>query len=61
MEIYRVPVFSRWLASSQNFLIMRKFGAANTRVILSLRDRVAELEEQLAEIVAIVREGAQGD
>ena len=29
---------------------MRKFGAANTRVILSLQDQVADLEEQLAEI-----------
>lgn len=29
---------------------MRKFGAANTGVILSLQDQVANLEEQLAEI-----------
>ena len=45
---YRVVL--RWLTSSQNFLIMRKFGAANTRVTLSLQDQVANLEEQLAEI-----------
>jgi len=42
--------FSRWMASSQNFLIVRKFSAANTRVILLLQDQVADLEEQLAEI-----------
>ena len=43
-------VFSRWLATSQGFLIVRKFSAANTRVILSLQDQVADLEEQLNEI-----------
>lgn len=31
-------------------MIVRKFGVANTRVILSLQDQVADLEEQLAEI-----------
>lgn len=43
-------VFSRWLATNQSFLIVRKFSAANTRVILWLQDQVADLEEQLAEI-----------
>lgn len=43
-------MFSRWLATNQSFLIVRKFSAANTRVILSLQDQVANLEEQLAEI-----------
>ena len=42
--------FSRWLATSQSFLIVRRFSASNTRVILSLQDQVGDLEEQLAEI-----------
>jgi hypothetical protein len=43
-------VFSRWLATNQSFLIVRKFSAANTRIILMLQDQVADLEEQLNEI-----------
>ncbi|KAI9764896.1 MAG: hypothetical protein M1839_005690 [Geoglossum umbratile] len=40
-------VFSRWIASDQTFLIVRKFGALNARVALSLQDEIAELEEKL--------------
>jgi len=40
-------VFSRWMASDQTFFIMRRFGALNARVALSLQDEIVELEEQL--------------
>ncbi|KAH0545463.1 hypothetical protein FGG08_000464 [Glutinoglossum americanum] len=40
-------VFSKWVASDQGFLIARKFGALNARVILSLQDEISELEDEL--------------
>ena len=38
------------LASEENFLIFRKFTAANTRVGLMLQNQVSVLEKQLAEL-----------
>jgi len=40
-------IFSRWVASDQAFFIVRRFGALNARVVLSLQDEIVELEEQL--------------
>lgn len=40
-------VFSRWMASDQTFFILRRFGALNARVALSLQDEIVELEEKL--------------
>jgi hypothetical protein len=40
-------VFSRWMASDRAFFIVRRFGALNARVALSLQDEIAELEEKL--------------
>jgi len=40
-------VLSKWVASDQGFLIARKFGALNARVVLSLQDEIAEMEDKL--------------
>jgi hypothetical protein len=40
-------VFSRWIASDQTFFVMRRFGALNARVALSLQDEIVELEANL--------------
>lgn len=40
-------VFSRWMAADQEFFIVRRFGALNTRVILALQDEITQLERVL--------------
>jgi len=40
-------VFSRWVASDPSFFILRRFGALNVRVALSLQDEIVQLEEKL--------------
>ncbi|KAH7408759.1 hypothetical protein DE146DRAFT_777400 [Phaeosphaeria sp. MPI-PUGE-AT-0046c] len=40
-------LFSRWIASDPSFMIVRRFGALNARVALSLQDEIVELEEKL--------------
>ena len=42
--------FSKWVATDQNFLVIRRFGALGARVALSLQDSVTELEEKLDEL-----------
>jgi hypothetical protein len=40
-------VFSRWIASDPSLFMLRRFGALNARVALSLQDEIAQLEEKL--------------
>jgi hypothetical protein len=40
-------VFSKWMASDQAFFVVRRFGALNCRVILSMQDELVQLEEEL--------------
>lgn len=40
-------VFSRWMAADQEFFIVRRFGALNTRVILALQDEITQHEQRL--------------
>ena len=40
--------FSQVIASDNDFLVIRRFGTSNARVILALQDEVSQLEEQLA-------------
>jgi hypothetical protein len=39
--------FSRWMASDSAFLVVRRFGALNARIALSMQDEIVQLEEQL--------------
>lgn len=40
-------VFSKWIASDQSFFIIRRFGALQARVVLSLQDEIVRMEEEL--------------
>lgn len=40
-------IFSRWLASDSAFLMVRRFGALNARVALSMQDEIVQLEKDL--------------
>ncbi|PMD52381.1 uncharacterized protein K444DRAFT_573140 [Hyaloscypha bicolor E] len=40
-------VFSRWVASTDAFLIVRQFSTLNARIILALQDDISLLEQQL--------------
>ena len=42
--------FSEWAASDNDFFVLRRFGALNTRVILKLQDEISELEEELEKL-----------
>lgn len=44
------PGFSKWMASSDDFLILRRFGQLNIRVLLLMQDRIASKEEELQKI-----------
>ncbi|UNI23750.1 hypothetical protein JDV02_009550 [Purpureocillium takamizusanense] len=46
------PGFSKWMASSDDFLVLRRFGQLNVRVLLLMQDRIVRKEEQLANIDA---------
>jgi hypothetical protein len=42
--------FSQFIASDNDFFVLRRFGALNARVILALQDQLSKLEEDLEEI-----------
>ncbi|KAK7927862.1 phytase [Apiospora marii] len=42
--------YSEFLASEDDLLVFRRFSVLNTRVLLSLQDKVCELEQKLLEI-----------
>ncbi|KAK0644301.1 hypothetical protein B0T16DRAFT_460373 [Cercophora newfieldiana] len=50
------PAFSKWMASSEDFLILRRFRKVNTRALLYLQNKVARLEEDLDNIDASARQ-----
>lgn len=39
--------FSRWVASDKAWLITRRFGTINARIILLLQDNIVQLEDEL--------------
>lgn len=41
------PGFSKWMASSDDFFVCRRFGELNARAILLMQDRIARKEEEL--------------
>jgi hypothetical protein len=44
--------FSAFLASDNDFLVFRRFGAINARLLLYLQDEIVVLEEELEELEA---------
>lgn len=41
------PAFSKWMSSSDDFLVLRRFSTLNVRVLLLLQDRIVRLERDL--------------
>ena len=39
--------FSHFVASDNDFFILRRYGALNARILLRLQDQISQLEEQL--------------
>lgn len=46
------PEYSGYIASDDNYLILRRFGALSIRVLLMLQDELVELEDQLVTVDA---------
>jgi hypothetical protein len=44
------PGFGKWMASSDDFFVLRRFGQLNVRVLLLMQDRIQRKEEQLFSI-----------
>jgi hypothetical protein len=51
------PAFSKWMASSEDFLVLRRFGELNARAMLLMQDRIARKEELLMKIDEEARRG----
>lgn len=45
--------YAQFIASDNDFLVLRRFGTLSTRVALSLQDEICELEERLEECDAV--------
>jgi len=41
------PQFTKWLASDEDFVVMRRLGQLHARVLLSKQDRIVQLEARL--------------
>ena len=52
------PAFSEWMASSNDFFLLRRFGALNARVILLMQDRISRLEQDIDKIDQEVRDSS---
>lgn len=44
------PEFSKWMASANDFFVLRRFDTLNARVLLRLQDQIAELGDNLEDI-----------
>src|SRR5436190_4722652 len=51
------PAFSKWMASSEDFLVLRRFGELNARAMLLMQDRIARKEELLMRVDDEARRG----
>lgn len=52
---------STWMASDDDFFVVRRYGKLGARIALYLQDQVAELEEQLNQQDRYCEDPAQGD
>lgn len=44
------PAFSAWIASSDDFFLLRRFGSLNARVLLMIQDEIVRKEDELQSI-----------
>ncbi len=52
------PGFARWMASSDDCFVLRRFGQMNTRVLLLMQDRITRKEEELLKLDETARKGS---
>ncbi len=55
-ELFRYKEYSSLLATDSDFLVFKRFGASNARVLLALQDDVMRKERALADIEMAVRQ-----
>ena len=55
------PGFAKWMASSDDFFVLRRFGQMNTRVLLLMQYRINIKEEELLRIDEGARNGPDGE
>lgn len=46
-QYYGYPALSKWMASSNDAFLLRKFGAVSARSLLYLQDQIAQKEKEL--------------
>ncbi|KAI7774483.1 hypothetical protein LA080_008316 [Diaporthe eres] len=49
------PAFSKWMSSSDDFLVLRRFSTLDVRVLLLLQDRIVRLERDLGRYDEVAR------
>jgi hypothetical protein len=49
-KYYGYPEFCRLLATSNDFFVLRRFGALNARVLLTMQNNIVEIENRLLEL-----------
>jgi hypothetical protein len=53
--------FSKWMASDDDFFVLRKFEALNAATILWMQHRISELEHRLQQIHKSIEESKDSD
>ncbi|KAJ9605874.1 hypothetical protein H2200_009723 [Cladophialophora chaetospira] len=49
-KFHGYPAFARWMGTSEDFFLLRRFSDLNARVLLSMQDEIMFLEERLQAI-----------
>jgi len=58
-KYFGYEIFSKWLATDSAFLIVRRFGALNARILLSMQDEIVQLEQELEDIEVVLSDKTQ--
>lgn len=54
------PELTRWMASSNDFLVLRRFGQTGTRIALKLQDELVRMEDELRQMDAFASSQPRG-
>ena len=49
-QYHGYPALSEWMASSNDFYVLRKFATVSARTLLYLQDEIAQLEKELGQL-----------
>lgn len=57
------PAFAEWMASADDFMVLRRFSKLNARVLLMMQDEIVQKEEELDQLDAETRKrcGMEGN